>query len=62
MNLPFVIWILHSFIVPVPRSLEVAARVYGAEAIQVFFKGVWPLIRPGLAASVIFTCGLEGNE
>ncbi|MEO0991597.1 MAG: carbohydrate ABC transporter permease, partial [Pseudomonadota bacterium] len=30
MNLPFVIWILQSFIVQVPRSLEEAARVDGA--------------------------------
>lgn len=29
MNLPFVIWILQSFIVQVPRSLEEAARVDG---------------------------------
>ena len=38
MNLPFVIWILQSFIVQVPRSLEESARVDGAGPFQVFFK------------------------
>jgi multiple sugar transport system permease protein len=50
MNLPFVIWILQSFIVQVPRSLEEAARVDGAGPFQVFFQIVLPLIKPGLAA------------
>lgn len=55
MNLPFVIWILQSFIVQVPRSLEEAARVDGAGPFQVFFMVVLPLIKPGLAAAGIFT-------
>ena len=42
MNLPFVIWILQSFIVQVPRSLEEAARVDGAGPFQVFFQIVLP--------------------
>ncbi|MGB0866894.1 MAG: carbohydrate ABC transporter permease [Granulosicoccaceae bacterium] len=37
MNLPFVIWILQSFIVQVPVQLEEAARVDGANPFQVFF-------------------------
>ena len=55
MNLPVVIWILQSFIVQVPRSLEEAARVDGAGPFQVFFRVVLPLIKPGLAAAAIFT-------
>ena len=62
MNLPFVIWILQSFIVQVPRSLEEAARVDGAGPFQVFFKIVLPLIQPGLAASAIFTFRIAWNE
>ncbi|MEM8731500.1 MAG: carbohydrate ABC transporter permease [Pseudomonadota bacterium] len=62
MNLPFVIWILQSFIVQIPRSLEEAARVDGAGPFQVFFKVVLPLIKPGLAAAAIFTFRIAWNE
>jgi len=62
MNLPFVIWILQSFIVQVPRQLEEAARMDGAGSFQVFFKIVLPLIKPGLAAAAIFTFRIAWNE
>jgi len=62
MNLPFVIWILQSFIVQVPRSLEEAARVDGAGPFSVFFRIVLPLIQPGLAAAAIFTFRIAWNE
>jgi multiple sugar transport system permease protein len=62
MNLPFVIWILQSFIVQVPYSLEEAARVDGATPFQVFFRVVLPLIKPGLAAAAIFTFRIAWNE
>ncbi|MEM1129964.1 MAG: carbohydrate ABC transporter permease [Pseudomonadota bacterium] len=62
MNLPFVIWILQSFIVQVPYSLEEAARVDGAGPFQVFFLVVLPLIKPGLAAAAIFTFRIAWNE
>lgn len=62
MNLPFVIWILQSFIVQVPYSLEEAARVDGAGPFQTFFMVVLPLIKPGLAAAAIFTFRIAWNE
>ena len=62
MNLPFVIWILQSFIVQVPIQLEEAARMDGANPFQVFFLVVLPLIRPGLAAAGIFTFRIAWNE
>lgn len=62
MNLPFVIWILQSFIVQVPIQLEEAARVDGANPFQVFFLIVLPIIKPGLAAASIFTFRIAWNE
>lgn len=62
MNLPFVIWILQSFIVQVPIQLEEAARIDGANAFQVFFLVVLPMIKPGLAAAAIFTFRIAWNE
>ena len=61
-NLPFVIWILQSFIVQVPIQLEEAARVDGANPFQVFFLVVLPVIKPGLAAAAIFTFRIAWNE
>lgn len=62
MNLPFVIWILQSFIVQVPIQLEEAARMDGANPFQVFFLVVLPIIQPGLAAASIFTFRIAWNE
>lgn len=62
MNLPFVIWILQSFIVQVPIQLEEAARMDGAGPFQVFFLVVLPVIKPGLAAASIFTFRIAWNE
>jgi len=62
MNLPFVIWILQSFIVQVPIQLEESARIDGAGPFQVFFLIVLPIIKPGLAAASIFTFRIAWNE
>ncbi|WP_371155315.1 carbohydrate ABC transporter permease [Jannaschia sp. 2305UL9-9] len=62
MNLPFVIWILQSFIVQVPIQLEEAARMDGAGPFRTFFLVVLPLIKPGLAAAAIFTFRVGWNE
>ena len=62
MNLPFVIWILQSFIVQVPIQLEEAARMDGAGPFQVFFLVVLPIIKPGLAAASIFTFRIAWTE
>lgn len=62
MNLPFVIWILQSFIVQVPIQLEEAARMDGANPLQVFMLVVLPVIKPGLAAAAIFTFRIAWNE
>lgn len=62
MNLPFVIWILQSFIQQIPIQLEEAARMDGANPFQVFYIVVLPLIKPGLAAASIFTFRIAWNE
>ena len=62
MNLPFVIWILQSFIVQVPIQLEEAAKMDGANPLQIFFLVVLPVITPGLAAAAIFTFRIAWNE
>ncbi|MFD2176673.1 carbohydrate ABC transporter permease [Veronia pacifica] len=62
MNLPFVIWILQSFIQQIPIQLEEAARMDGANPFQVFYHIILPVIQPGLAAASIFTFRIAWNE
>ncbi len=61
-NLPFAIWLLYGFILQVPPELEEAAAIDGCGPIQVFYKVVLPLIKPGLAAAAIFTFRIAWNE
>lgn len=61
-NLPFTIWLLYGFIAQVPIELEEAARIDGCGPVQVFYKVVLPLIKPGLAAASIFTFRIAWNE
>jgi multiple sugar transport system permease protein len=61
-NLPFTIWLLYGFIAQVPIELEEAALMDGCSPIQVFYKVVLPLIKPGLAAASIFTFRMAWNE
>jgi len=61
-NLPFTIWLLYGFIAQVPIELEEAALMDGCSPIQVFYKVVLPLIKPGLAAASIFTFRIAWNE
>lgn len=61
-NLPFTIWLLYGFIQQVPIELEEAAKIDGCSPIEVFYKIVLPLIKPGLAAASIFTFRIAWNE
>ena len=61
-NLPFTIWLLYGFVLQVPPELEESAAIDGCGPIQVFYKVVLPLIKPGLAAAAIFTFRIAWNE
>lgn len=61
-NLPFTIWLLYGFVLQVPPELEEAAAIDGCGPIEVFYKVVLPLIKPGLAAAAIFTFRIAWNE
>ena len=61
-NLPFTIWLLYGFVLQVPPEMEEAAAIDGCGPIEVFYKVVLPLIKPGLAAAAIFTFRIAWNE
>lgn len=60
--LPFGIWLMKSFMDGVPIVLEEAARTDGANAMQILWSVVLPLMRPGVIVVTIFTfIGMWGN-
>ncbi|QXE00606.1 carbohydrate ABC transporter permease [Terribacillus sp. DMT04] len=52
---PFFIFLLVQFIRTIPRELDEAATIDGANTFQIFYKVILPLIVPALATTAIFT-------
>lgn len=61
-NLPFAIWTLRPTVDAIPRELDDAASVDGANAWTVISEIVLPLCRPGLAVTFILTWVFAWNE
>jgi len=61
-SLPFSMWMLRSFFLSIPLSLEEAAMVDGASRLQALLRIVLPLSMPGLISCGIFTFVLVWNE
>jgi multiple sugar transport system permease protein len=61
-NLPFTIWMMHSFFIELPVELEEAALVDGCSRTQALVRIVLPLAAPGLAATSVFLVLASWNE
>jgi ABC-type glycerol-3-phosphate transport system permease component len=61
-NLPFAIWTLRGIIDAIPKELDEAAMVDGANTWQVLTTVILPLARPGLAVTAILTWVFAWNE
>ncbi len=61
-SLPFSMWMLRSFFLSIPLSLEEAAMVDGASREQALTRIVLPLSKPALISCGIFTFVLVWNE
>jgi multiple sugar transport system permease protein len=62
LNLPMAIWLMAVFIREVPKELEEAAIMDGAETPHLLRHVILPLITPGLAATSILTFIFSWNE
>ncbi len=61
-NLPFAIWLMHSFFQDIPTELEDSARLDGYTRWQVLWKVVFPMAAPGIAVTAIFCLLFSWNE
>lgn len=61
-TLPIVIWIMLGFFQEIPRELEEAAKVDGANLWQVLLRIAVPIARPGLASALIIAFIFSWNN
>jgi multiple sugar transport system permease protein len=52
---PIAIWLLHGFLLGIPRELEEAAMVDGCSRLKSLWHIILPVVRPGLAMTAIYT-------
>src|SRR5438067_2083881 len=62
LNLPVVVWFMHSFINQVPLALEEAAVIDGCTRLQVLTRVVLPVSIPGLVATWLLAFSFAWNE
>lgn len=51
---PFYVFLMRQFFLTIPRELEEAARIDGANTLQSFFRVMLPQVRPALLAVAVF--------
>jgi multiple sugar transport system permease protein len=54
-TLPFVVWVMSGYFQSIPRELEDASMIDGANRFDVLWRIVLPLSMPGLASATIFS-------
>jgi multiple sugar transport system permease protein len=52
---PFYIFLLRQFLMTVPRDLEDAAQIDGANTLQIIWHVLLPIVRPAIATVAVFT-------
>ena len=61
-SVPYAIWLLVGFFQTVPIDIDEAARIDGANKMQVFYRVVLPIVAPGIVAVAIYTFINAWNE
>jgi multiple sugar transport system permease protein len=61
-TLPFVLWMLLSYIRGIPQDVEEAATVDGATRLQILVGIVAPLLAPGIVVTLLFAFVMAWNE
>jgi multiple sugar transport system permease protein len=61
-TLPFILWMLQSYVRGIPRDLEEAAMVDGASRLTVLRTVIAPLLAPGVVVTALFAFITAWNE
>jgi ABC-type glycerol-3-phosphate transport system permease component len=61
-NLPFAMWLLTAYFETIPKGIDEAARIDGANNNYIFWRMIIPMAAPGLATSAIFVFINAWNE
>tara|TARA_R110002110_G_scaffold395138_2_gene609638 strand:- start:132164 stop:132988 length:825 start_codon:yes stop_codon:yes gene_type:complete len=61
-TVPYAMLVMKSFVDDLPREIEYAAEVLGASRWRIIWEIVFPLLRPGLAATFLFLFILNWSE
>lgn len=61
-NQPFTLWMLRSFFMDIPNSIEEAAMIDGCSRLTAFVKVIIPLMWPGIVSTGLFSLLLAYNE
>jgi multiple sugar transport system permease protein len=61
-TLPFILWMLQSYVRGIPRDLEEAAMVDGASRFHVLRTVIVPLLAPGIVVTALFAFISAWNE
>ena len=60
--IPYVMWLMRSFFLSLPRELEESAMIDGCSRYGAFFKIIIPISLPGLLSTLIFSMILAWEE
>ncbi len=61
-NQPFTLWMLRSFFMDIPNSIEEAAMIDGCSRLTAFWRVIVPLMWPGIVSTGLFSMLLAYNE
>jgi multiple sugar transport system permease protein len=61
-TLPFAVWLMMGFFKDIPKELEEAALVDGADKLQSFFQVALPLVTPGIVATAVLCFVFAWND
>ena len=62
MQLPFMTFLIHGFVAKIPVELDEAAVIDGCNSINLFFRVVFPMLKPAIATATVLTFLNTWNE
>ncbi len=60
--MPFAVIVLRAFVGTIPREIDEAAIVDGASPMTLFFRVIFPLIRPAVITVIVVNAVLIYND